>query len=126
MAHWGEVRGGLLPLVETGQMWRDEREPLRGVIVRIVSLDGREVDESFVGRPYSEWQSMTPEEQALRDLMPVIDKIVGAIMHSARGDWDNVQREWLAATDLFMDITNKDHPVMVLYKEWLRCQKEQK
>jgi len=68
-----------------------------------------------------------PEEQALLDLMPVIDKIVGAIMHSARGDWDNVQRAWLAATDLFMDITeDKNHPVIVLYKEWLKCREEVK
>lgn len=69
---------------------------------------------------------MTPEEQALSDLMPVIDKIVEAIMHSAQGDWDGTQRAWLAATDLFMDITDKDHPVIVLYKEWLKCRKDQK
>ena len=70
---------------------------------------------------------MTPEEQALSDLMPVIDKIVEAIMHSARSDWDNTQRTWLAATDLFMDITeDKSSPIIVLYKEWLKCRKEQK
>jgi len=70
MAHWGEARGGLLPLVDTGQVWHDEREPLRGTVVRVVSLDGREVDESFVGRPYSEWLKCRKEQKSFEPKNP--------------------------------------------------------
>ena len=58
---------------------------------------------------------MTPEEQALSDLMPVIDKIVEAIMHSARSDWDNAQLTLFDMADLFMDIT-KDKSGIVRFR----------
>jgi hypothetical protein len=70
---------------------------------------------------------MTPEQQALHDLMPVIDKIIEAGKYGANADWDNVNWTLLNAADLFMYITkDKDSLIMSLYKEWLKCQKEPK
>lgn len=47
---------------------------------------------------------MTPEEQALSDLMPFIDKIVETLHYAACKDWGNGDKTLVAALNLFMDI----------------------
>ena len=68
---------------------------------------------------------MTPEEQALSDLMPVIHEIVETLKRIARKDWKGGDATVFAALDLFMDIP-KDSPVISLYREWLKCREEPK
>jgi len=68
---------------------------------------------------------MIREEQALSDLMPVIHEIVETLKHAAVKNWDEGDKTLIAALNAFMDIPYSS-PALSLYKEWLKCRKEQK